>query len=137
MDIINKSQTISKKAMRFGTDTLLHPSEIHMVVNIAGSREPHVIGLAKELGITKGAVSQIIRKLERKGIIKRNIDINNRSKYLLTLTTKGLHAYHQHEKLHQSVNLAYMHILKKYPDNDIKNILQLLKELNNEAVEIN
>jgi DNA-binding MarR family transcriptional regulator len=108
-----------------------------MVVSIADSHEPHVIGLAKELGITKGAVSQIVKKLERKGIVKRNIDINNRSKYLLTLTAKGLLAYNKHEKLHQSVNLAYMHILQKYPDGDIKNILQILKELNNEVVGIN
>jgi len=89
MEMISKSHTISKKTMRFGTDSLLHPSEIHMVVSIADSHEPHVIGLAKELGITKGAVSQIVKKLDRKGIVKRNIDINNRSKYLLEIKQKS------------------------------------------------
>lgn len=39
--------------------------------------------------ISKGAVSQIIGSLEKKGFINRNIDKNNRRKLIVTLTPEG------------------------------------------------
>ena len=103
-----------------------------MIASIAESQDPHIIGLAKELGVTKGAVSQIVKKLERKGTIKRNIDTNNRSKYLLELTPKGLLAYKEHIKFHQSVDSAFLHIFEKLPDDRIEQVLQIFREINNE-----
>jgi len=132
LEIMEKSTAAGKKAMHFGTNSLLHPSEIHMIASIAESQDPHIIGLAKELGVTKGAVSQIVKKLERKGTIKRNIDTNNRSKYLLELTPKGLLAYKEHIKFHQSVDSAFLHIFEKLPDDRIEQVLQIFREINNE-----
>ena len=116
--------------MHFGSDTRLHQSEIHMIVSIAESNEPYVIGLAKELGITKGAVSQIVNKLEKKGMIVKNIHPNNRSKYFLELTNKGKNAYEHHNELHQSVDESLLQIFDKLPDETIDVLAETFMEIN-------
>jgi DNA-binding MarR family transcriptional regulator len=67
MNIIGKSKAINKKVMYFGTDSVLHQSKIHMITYIAETKEPYIIGLAKQMGVAKGAVSQIVNELEKKG----------------------------------------------------------------------
>ncbi len=128
-EVVVKSQAIDRVTLHFGTDMLLHPSEIHMIVAIAKSPEPHVIGLAKELKITKGAVSQIVKKLEEKGMIKKNGDPGNRSKYLLELTPKGVCAYDHHSEFHGAVDAVLMRILDKLPDEDVGLLLKTFKEI--------
>jgi DNA-binding MarR family transcriptional regulator len=59
------------------------------------------MGLADMLGVTKGAVSHIIMKLEHKGMVIKDTDPRNLSRLMLRLTSKGERAYLHHEKLHQ------------------------------------
>ncbi len=59
-------------------------------------------GLAELLGVTKGAVSQIIMKLQKKGMIVKDSDPRNLSRLVLRLTPKGETAYAGHEKLHSA-----------------------------------
>jgi DNA-binding MarR family transcriptional regulator len=130
MNIISKSHAINKKVMHFGTDSSLHQSEIHMIVQIAESNKPYIIGLANNLGITKGAVSQIVNKLEKKGMVIKNIDPDNRSKYSLKLTGKGSLAYRHHTELHNLVDKSLLRIFKKIPDNTIDVFSKTFSEIN-------
>ncbi len=131
MKIVDKAQAIHKNAMHFSTDSRLTLSKIHMIVSIAESHEPHVLGLAKELGITKGAVSQIVKKLENKGMIIKIPDPDNRSRYFLELTTKGRQAYNQHNEFHDLVNATFMHVLDKVPDDNIDLLFRTVQEIDN------
>lgn len=45
--------------------------------------------LADIFGQSKGTVAKALRKLEDKGYVERNIDENNRRKYILNTTEKG------------------------------------------------
>lgn len=45
--------------------------------------------IQKQLFITKAAISQTLRVLEKKGYIDRDVDRNNRRKTIVTLTPKG------------------------------------------------
>ena len=64
--IINKYNQKAKLPKTYGTEDLLYMSEIHMI-EIIGSEEEVTNGkLTKILGITKGAVSQTVTKLEEK-----------------------------------------------------------------------
>ena len=99
--VVGKIFEIDKKTRKYGTDVPLYDAEIHMIKSIKENEGIHVTGLADMLGVTKGAVSQIIMKLEKKGMIVKNTDPKNLSRLVLHLSPKGETAYVYHEKLHE------------------------------------
>lgn len=109
--LIEKVLEIEKKARYYGTDTPLFHSEIHMIKAIKENEGIHITGLAENLRVTKGAVSQVAIKLQKKGLIKKERDINNNSKFILKLTSTGEIAYYNHLKFHQELDQMLAEIL--------------------------
>lgn len=99
--VVTKIAALDRKTRYYGTDQPLYEAEIHMIKSIKENEGIHVTGLADILGVTKGAVSQIIMKLDHKGMIVKETDPRNLSRLVLRLTAKGETAYAHHEKLHQ------------------------------------
>ncbi len=95
--IVNKVTEIDGQTRKYGTNEWLHEAEIYMIKSIKENEGIHVIGISELLGITKGAVSQIIKKLEKKNMIIKAVDPNNLSKLNLRLTAEGEIAYRHHE----------------------------------------
>ena len=69
--IVNKFNRFEKVPMDFGVEEMLYPSEIHTIEAIGNNSRINVSQLAELLGITKGAVSQMINKLVRKQFVKK------------------------------------------------------------------
>lgn len=110
--VVYKFFEIDKKTRYYGTNVPLFPSEIHMINKIKQNEGIHVTGLANILNVTKGAVSQIIMKLEKKGLIQKEKDINNQSRLVLKLTSKGERAYQNHERFHKKIEAMVNEIIK-------------------------
>lgn len=77
-----------------GNKSDLNMSEIILMKEVANNSidSDSNIGLSEirgYLSISKAAVSQILRVLEKKGYINRDIDKNNRRNLIVTLTQKG------------------------------------------------
>lgn len=111
---------IDKKTRYYGTDVPLFPSEIHMINKIKQNEGIHVTGLANILNVTKGAVSQTIMKLEKKGLIQKEKDLYNQSRLVLKLTAKGETAYQNHEKFHEKIEVMLNEIVKDAPKKKVK-----------------
>jgi DNA-binding MarR family transcriptional regulator len=129
--VVNKLTEIDCKIRNYGTDQSLYNAEIHMVKSIKENEGIHVTGLADMLGVTKGAVSQIIMKLERKGMIIKDADPSNLSRLLLHLTAKGEIAYKQHEKLHGEFDKLFNSALENATEENkefLKKFLNLMDE---------
>lgn len=99
--IMGELSRLHKQTRYYGTDEQLFDAEIHMIKLIKENEGIHVTGLADLLGVTKGAVSQIAAKLEKKGMIVKDADPSNLSRLALRLTPKGETAYEHHEKVHE------------------------------------
>lgn len=81
---------ISTKPPRdYGTGEEYTSVEVHMIKHIADNPGVTVTELARDYGKTKGAVSQILKKVEGKGLVLRESDPNNENRALLYLTEKG------------------------------------------------
>jgi DNA-binding MarR family transcriptional regulator len=102
--ILNKYVENQKRPRRYGLEELLYPAEIHMIMLIGNNPNTGVTELAKKAGITKGAVSQIAKKLGIKGLIKKKKHPDNARMAILELANKGKVAYYYHEKLHDDID---------------------------------
>lgn len=102
---------IEKRPRRYGTDELLTSSEIHLIETIGDHNEElSVTDLSKILGITKGAVSQTLKRLEFKELTLKKEDPANNSRTIVLLTSKGKVAYYAHKHWHETQDGGY----KKY-----------------------
>ncbi|MDX2512840.1 MAG: MarR family winged helix-turn-helix transcriptional regulator [Desulfobacterales bacterium] len=98
----------------FGTDELLTSSEIHLVEIIGENGESQsVTDLAGLLAVTKGAVSQTLKKLEKKGMTTKHPDPVNSSRAIVELTTKGKTAFYAHRHWHETMDGGF----KEYFEN--------------------
>ncbi|MDF2961781.1 MAG: MarR family transcriptional regulator [Paenibacillus sp.] len=65
--------------------------------------------LAAKLGITKGAVTQIVGRLEEREFVKRHPHPNDSRSVVVSLEERGKTAFHVHEKLHEE----FIHSLRE------------------------
>ena len=63
--IVDKAQKMQHKPRHFGSEELLYSSEIHLIEIIGEHEKRSVTELAGLMDITKGAVSQTVKKTGR------------------------------------------------------------------------
>jgi len=103
--LVKLVNTLEKTPRRFGTDEPLTGTEIHLLELIGDNDESlSVTDLSRLLGITKGAVSQSLKKVEKKGFIFKEEDSENLSKLIVRLTFKGKTAYFSHKHWHETMD---------------------------------
>ncbi len=101
--IINKYNQKNKTAKCYGTEDLLYPAEVHMIEIIGSYEKITTTKLAEVLGITKGAVSQVTRKLSEKALISKEASAEKTNEVGISLTTKGKTVYDYHRKMHEEL----------------------------------
>lgn len=104
---INKFNELEKMPYNFGIDEMLYPSEIHTIQAIGNNNGINVTALAQRLGVTKGAVSQMITKLKNRGLISKMRSMDNNKEVLLILTAKGQKAFEGHERFHNEMYMDF------------------------------
>lgn len=90
-------QRMDRYPNTYGTAGQFTPSEIHLIDAI-GLEEPILMSeLAAKLNVTKGAITQLAKKLEIKGAIQRSPHPSDKRAVLLSLTDIGEIAYKEQE----------------------------------------
>jgi DNA-binding MarR family transcriptional regulator len=88
LKILHLYSVIGRKPKDYGTGDLLYFTELHTITMVARNDEVNMTQLAEIMGVTKGAISQTIRKLVHKNLIMRT-NMNNRKEINLRLSEKG------------------------------------------------
>lgn len=101
--LINKYNQKTKVAKTYGTEDLLYSAEVHMIEIIGSYETITTTKLAKTLGITKGAVSQITYKLLMKNLIDKTPSTEKNNEVLIALTDKGRIVYSYHQNMHSKM----------------------------------
>jgi len=127
-----KLTELEKTPFDFGTDELLYPSEIH-TIDAIGDQCNTVTDISLKFGITKGAVSQVIAKLYKKGYITKERNVAYSKEILLSLTERGLVAYKSHKKLHKSMDIGMAKLINGYSDEYLQHFKNMLRELGEEV----
>ena len=127
--VINKAVVNEKKPRHFGVPELLHASEIHMVMHIGDNSGVHISELARLCGITRGAVSQLVAKLEKKGLVAKTEDPQNSLKTVPILTNKGKVAYYAHAQHHEEMDQDLFNFINRLDENQFTLIEDFLNHL--------
>jgi len=101
--LMNKMSRSESLPLDFGTGNLLFPSEIHTLCVIGTKPGIRITDVSVRLGVTKGAVSKIAKKMEEKGLIEKYQEPENDKEILLRLTLTGRRAYLGHEEHHKKM----------------------------------
>jgi DNA-binding MarR family transcriptional regulator len=117
--IIKLAETIENSPIDIGHGTILTASEFHFIDITNLSPDENLSSIASILGVTKGAVSQMVQKLETKGYITKNQLTDNRKNRTLTLTKKGEEAFLWHKTLHDRMNKKFMDNISNFAPEQI------------------
>ena len=116
----------------FGTDEMLTSSEIHLVEIIGENGESQsVTDLAGLLGVTKGAVSQTLKKLDKKGLTTKRPDPENSSRAIVELTTKGKTAFYAHRHWHETMDGGFKEYFLELNQDKLDFLIEFMNKVDN------
>ncbi len=125
--MVNKYNSLAKHPMSYGTSHKFYHSERHMLDLFGANPEMNITELAGLIGVTKGAISQVVSKLEHKGAVHRYKEDGNEKDVLVGLTKKGHEIYEHHKKKNEEIVGQLQDGLKGYSDKDLTGLLGMLK----------
>ena len=107
--VLHQLTLLEKKNIFNFEELKLFPSEIHLLLLIKEKQATNATIISKMLGLTKGAISQTLSRLEKKGVLWKTKDPLNKNELTLTFTSLGQQAIKHYEKQRNR-------ILKQYDD---------------------
>lgn len=111
---------LDKQPRQFGTGEDLSSSEIHVIEVVGQNEGLSVTALADRLGVTKGAASQTLKKMESRELISKEIDPSNTSRVTLSLSTKGRIAFYAHLHWHETMDGGFRDYFMNIPEEKIR-----------------
>lgn len=129
LGIATRFQEIERQCCKFGTDVDIHMAEIHTIMAIHNNEGIHVGGLAENLGVTKGSVSELLRRLERKGLAHKEKDPLKMTRLNVFLTEKGKTANAHHMGFHSQLDGLVDEAMGTRSPEEIKSIVNFLTEI--------
>jgi DNA-binding MarR family transcriptional regulator len=121
---------MEKLPRTYGTNERFTGAEIQLIETIGDHNGSlSVTDLAKRLGITKGAVSQRLKKLNKRGFIIKGEDPENISKVRVSLTSKGKSAHFAHKHWHEKVDGGYMEYYRRIDDDKMSFLIEFMTQV--------
>ncbi len=123
--MVNKYNELEKYPVKYGTRHNFHHSERHMLDIFGDNPGVNITELAGLIGVTKGAVSQAVSKLERKGAVRRYKEAGNEKEVRIGLTDEGSEIYRHHKETNNKTISDIQRMLKSYPDYKVEFLLDI------------
>ena len=100
LQLMARTMALESEPKEFDTGTKLHRVEIHTIQAIGRRPGLNLLSLATDMKVTKGAASQMVTKLVKKGLVAKERAAGNAKEISLDLTPLGWRGYHAHERFH-------------------------------------
>ena len=102
----------------------------HVIKGAIHQNQPiNLVGLSKVRGISRSAVTQMVSRLESKGLLIKVPNESNRQEMLLSLTRAGQKIYQVHQKQHAYLEKKVMAVLQAYPQDFLANLEAMMADL--------
>ena len=128
--VLTKAGSIHSAAHDFGTGVPLYKTEIHTIRAIGENEGINMTALAELMGVTKGAVSQTIKKLVAKGLVERTPALDDAREILLGLTDLGWTGFYNHEQFHMQMYDTLYEYFGDAVKTRLETFIRVLNEMN-------
>ncbi len=115
----------------YGTDQKIYPSEIHTLKAIVENPGANASSLSEIMSVTNGATTQVVSKLQKKGLIEKYYRSDNQKEVFYLPTEKGRTAYGEHEKFDEllySTRFAFMRDMSRKEYDAVMSFLKNIEE---------
>ncbi len=113
-----------------GTDSNMTHSEIHLLQVIRKYPNSYVTSLASKQDVTKGAISQILKKLEQKELIVKTPDPSRKSRKLINLTSSGKKECTYNDEVHVNIKKYFVDVFDCVCDDELEKMLKIIDKIN-------
>lgn len=127
--LVNKYKALEKIPVDYGVGRDLYHSERHLIDQIGDNPEMNITEFAQFQGVTKGAISQTVKKLENKGVVRRYKRGQNDKEVFLELTEAGRTIYKKHKEVSQESIVPLYEELKRHSDEKVNFLVDMFKWL--------
>ncbi len=129
--IFNKYIQFEKKKVDYGEGLLLTRAELHTIQVVGNEEGINVTNLAKSLGITKGASSQMIYRLVDKKLVKKTVSPHSDTEVCLNLTKLGLIAFEKHRKHHEQFEKTIVKMFDDVSKESLSEVIGIMEKIEN------
>jgi len=124
----NRLKELEKKNLtELSNGNFLNPSEIITMSIIKNHPESNVTEIAAFSGVTKGAISQVIRKLENKQMIEK-YKLHNKKEVYLRLSEESNKIVKEYEENHFNSKCKLISVLENLDETQLELIQSILKQ---------
>lgn len=127
--MVHKYNQMEKRKSNYGMDFPISCAEIHVIDEVGRNPGIGVRSIAKNKGVTEGAVSQLVKRLITKELIKKQVSAESEAKVELNLTEKGLICFREHNEYHRKENVKWYAVLDQIEDEDYLRIRSILLKM--------
>jgi DNA-binding MarR family transcriptional regulator len=127
--VMNRYIATEKRSFDYDVGCLLYRSEIHTIDAIGKHNNINVTELSNYLGITKSAVSQMIDKLSKKGMVTKTVLSKSDTRVALALTSSGKKVYNAHNEHHRNLYRYMEQALATVTESDIDVYVSIMNQL--------
>lgn len=99
-EVLEKYSRICRIPLDIGTGEKLYPQEVHVISAVVVSGHASVSELSARFGATKGAASQMVGKLVKKGFLTKRRDPDKGSRLIVEATDMGRSVHEAHMGFH-------------------------------------
>lgn len=128
-EVVRRMAWHDKKFHVYGETRPLYSSEIHAICLVGDHPGIHGGGIAEKMGATKSAASQILSKLERRGMIVRKTAADKKTKHAYTLSPSGRRVFAYHEAIHRDFDRKFNALLARHSAADRRAFQRVLREI--------
>ena len=104
----------------------LYMTEVHAINLIATRENLNLTQLAKLTNRTKGAISQMIEKLRKRGLVEKHQSAQNASELILCLTKEGEEIYRYHQQMERHIYQVFLKRMPEFTEQDFHCCLEVL-----------
>ena len=125
-DLMEEYDSMSRK---YG-EVILYQVEAHLIKYIGEHPGTTVSDIAQDLNKTSSAASQMVKKLQTKGLIEQIKNEKNRRNTFLNLTSAGWSLYEAREKFEQHCYERTFEYLAEFSEKEIEVVCRILDRMN-------
>lgn len=127
--VMNQILDKRKSPMDYGSGRDLYHAELVFLEQVHLNPHSNAQQLSELLGVTRGAITQLGNKLEKKELVCRYTTAGNKKEKYYALTELGIEVCRRREAYHQDANLEMCSYLSSLRSQDRELILEFLEKL--------